>query len=308
MCSLLVSWVFWVESWPNPTLHFKYGRYSEDPEEDQEKDEGDRQRQADKVHDAQDPHQQESNQEGIPQLRLGCDSDLIKTNSPVLAKQNTRRNKSNPRGVFIEAKSINQFGWFWIIRPSLVIIPEVDFSSSSYQTIQFRLNQERNKFSIQPKQLNLNSIEATHSITKQIKIQRHSVSDPEAPVQKLHYSTNLILSWRWGVVECRCPDVLSSASSVCLHPPGEGEARRTKTRDARGKIGHVGECRAENWPRQAALSTFCCHVKTGRIYRRKFSILQTKMAERGFQSRVPTEVLEDEDHCKKRMSNLPIKV
>ena len=77
MCSLLVSWVFWVESWPNPTLHFKYGRYSEDPEEDQEKDEGDRQQQADKVHDAQDPHQQESNQEGIPQLRLGCDSDLF---------------------------------------------------------------------------------------------------------------------------------------------------------------------------------------------------------------------------------------
>lgn len=56
MCSLLVSWVFWVESWPNPTLHFKYGRCSEDPEEDQEKDDGDRQQQEDEVHDAQDPH------------------------------------------------------------------------------------------------------------------------------------------------------------------------------------------------------------------------------------------------------------
>ena len=142
--------------------------------------------------------------------------------------------------MFIEAKSINQFGWFWIIGPSLVIIPEVDFSSSSYQTIQFRLNRVRNKFSILTKQLNLNSIEATHSITKQIKIQRHSVSDPEAPVQKLHYSTNLILSWRWGVVECRCPDVLSSASSVCLHPPGEGEARRTEPGIQEGRLAMSG--------------------------------------------------------------------
>ena len=28
----------WVESWPNPTLHFKYGRCSEDREEDPEDD------------------------------------------------------------------------------------------------------------------------------------------------------------------------------------------------------------------------------------------------------------------------------
>ena len=34
MCSLLSSWVFWVESCPKPTLHFKYGRCSEDQEED----------------------------------------------------------------------------------------------------------------------------------------------------------------------------------------------------------------------------------------------------------------------------------
>ena len=113
MCSLLSSWVFWVESCPKPTLHFKYGRCSEDPEEDQEKDEGDRQQQADKVHDAQDPHQQESNQEGIPQLRLGCDSDQTKSNSPVLVDQQNscKPEQTNPRGVF-NAKSINQFGWF----------------------------------------------------------------------------------------------------------------------------------------------------------------------------------------------------
>ena len=187
--------------------------------------------------------------------------------------------------------------------------PDPDPATIQLFSFQFRLNYKRNKFTTQPKQLNLNSTEATQSTTKpDFKSQRHSVSDPEAPVQTLHYSTNLILSWRWGVVECRCPDVLPSASSVHLHPPGEGEARRTKTRDPRGKIGHVGECRAENWPRQAALSTFCCNVKIREFYRRKFSILQTKMAERGFQSKDPTEVLEDEDHCKKRMSNLPIKV
>ena len=113
MCSLLVSWVFWVESWPNPTLHFKYVRYSEDPEEDQEKDEGDRQQQADEVHDAQDPHQPETKKE----FTVTFDWAVIPTKSnPILRTWNKKfpasRNKSNPRGVFIEAKSINQFGWF----------------------------------------------------------------------------------------------------------------------------------------------------------------------------------------------------
>ena len=122
-----------------------------------------------------------------------------------------------------------------------LIIPEVDFfRSSNHQlfSIQFRLNQERNKFSIQPKQLNLNSVQATQSTTKpkQIKSQSHSVYDPEAPVQTLHYSTNLILSWRWGVVECR----YSSASSVCLHPPGEGEARRTEAEFQEGRLAMSG--------------------------------------------------------------------
>ena len=85
MCSLLSSWVFWVESCPKPTLHFKYGRCSKDPEEDQEKDDGDVHKE-DKVHDAQGPHQPETNPEGIL-LRLGCDSDQIKSNSPVLVDQ-----------------------------------------------------------------------------------------------------------------------------------------------------------------------------------------------------------------------------